>query len=49
MGDDETSQGATSQETAQTYSTMSDWLGDYWVNCLLLRAVAYRVHFRTCS
>ena len=29
MGDDETSQGGTSQETAQTYSTMSDWLGDY--------------------
>jgi hypothetical protein len=29
MGDDETSQRGTSQETAQTYSTMSDWLGDY--------------------
>jgi hypothetical protein len=29
MGDDQTSQGGTSQETAQTYSTMSDWLGDY--------------------
>jgi hypothetical protein len=47
MGDDEISQGETSQETAQ--SSIFDLLGDYWANCFILYIISpplYRGHMQ---